>query len=245
MSAEAIPSRKDNLHVLAAIPARGGSKGVPRKNVRLLGGMPLIGHSIDAAQRSRFRPRVVVSTDDEEIAAVSRRLGAEVPLLRPKELATDTTPTAPVIQHLLAALERAEGYVPDVVVLLQPTSPLRTASVVDAGIEALLNSDADSVVGVCLNEHPPQWLKVIGSDGYLQNFIEGGETYRRRQDCPSSYRINGALYVTRPKLIRQEGRLLGDRTLPLIMNPLESADIDTELDFLVAEVLLERTAGGH
>lgn len=232
--------RGRDIRVLVAVPARGGSKGVPRKNLRLLGGVPLIGWTIKAALNSWYQPRVVVTTDDPEIAAVSRRLGAEVPFLRPSELAADTTPTLPVVAHLLRTLAQTEGYVPDLLVLLQPTSPLRTAASIDAGIQLLLESGADSVLGVCENEHPPQWFKTIGPDGYLTDFMESASPCLRRQDCPTVYRINGALYVTRPALILEEGRLLGERTLPLVMSHAESIDIDTELDFIVAEALLSR-----
>ncbi len=231
-----------SLNILAIIPARGGSKALPGKNIRPLLGKPLINYSIDAALQSCYKPRVVVSTDSEEIAAVAREAGAEVPFVRPSELATDTAPTPPVIKHALQWLESNESYQPDIVVLLQPTSPLRRAQHIDKGIKTLLNTGADSVVSVCEAEHSPYWMRIIDEEGFLKHFVEGSEKYGRRQDLPTVYRINGALYITRPWVI-MSGTLLAGDVRPFIMDCGDSVDIDDEIDFLLAELLLERRHG--
>jgi CMP-N-acetylneuraminic acid synthetase len=136
------------MHVLAVIPARAGSKGIPGKNIRPLNGRPLLAYSVDAARESRTVTRVVVSTDDEEIARVAREAGAEVPFLRPAALAGDAVPMLDTLQQVVAALKSADAYCPDIIVLLQPTSPLRTAAHVDAAVTLLLETSADSVVSV-------------------------------------------------------------------------------------------------
>ena len=233
------------MEILAIVPARGGSKGVPRKNLRKIGRQSLLERSIGAARKGVPGIRVIVSTDDHEIAAEAVRCAAEVPFLRPVELARDDTPTLPVLQHVLSELRRQERYAPDLVVVLQPTSPLRRPESVAAGVELLMNSKTtDSVLGVCAEEHPPHWLKVIGTDGYLTDFIEGGSGLTRRQDAPPVYRVNGALYVTRSCWIAEEGRLLGNRVLPLVMSAEESVDVDSELDLTVAEAVWEHRKGG-
>jgi len=226
--------------ILALIPARGGSKGIPYKNARLLMGKPLIAYTIEAALQSQYQLRVVVSTDDEEIAEVARTADAEVPFLRPAELARDKAPTLPVVQHALGWLEQHEGYKPDLVVLLQPTSPLRRAEHIDQGIKLLLQTDADSVVSVCEVEHSPYWMRVLDNEGRVKPFVEGDHEFSRRQDLPPVYRLNGALYVTKRRIVMEERCLLGDDVRALVMAREDSIDIDDEVDFLLAELLLKR-----
>lgn len=228
------------VKVLALIPARGGSQVIPRKNIKLLKGKPLITYAIEVALQSCFHPRVVVSTDDEEIATVARSAGAEVPFLRPTELAEDETPTFPVVQHALQWLEQHEGYQPDLVVLLQPTSPLRKPEHINQGIKLLLQTNADSVVSVCEVEHSPYWMRVLDNDGRVKPFVETEREFLRRQDIPLVYRLNGALFITRRNSIINKGRLLGDDVRALIMAREDSIDIDNEVDFLLAELLLKR-----
>jgi N-acylneuraminate cytidylyltransferase/CMP-N,N'-diacetyllegionaminic acid synthase len=229
--------------VLAIIPARGGSKGVPRKNLRLLAGKPLIVYTIDAALGSKYKPRIVVTTDNEEIASVSRAAGTEVPFMRPAELAEDTTPMFPVIRHAVEWLKHHEDYEPDLIVLLQPTSPLRTAEHIDGAIQLALESQCDSVLSLCEAEHSPYWMRILDGEGLVKSFVETEREYTRRQDLPAVYRLNGAILVTRPQFVAQ-GRFLGEKTRALIMSREDSVDIDDELDFLLAELLLERRRDG-
>lgn len=235
------------MNVLAVIPARGGSKGIPRKNVRLLGGRPLIEWTFLAARGAASLTRVVVSTDDPEIADVARAAGVEVPFLRPPELAADDTPMVPVLQHLLRTLERDEGYVPDALVLLQPTSPLRRAEHVDAAV-ALLAGDpaADAVVSVVTVPHHyhPWSVMRLDDGGALVPVVEGeGTRVLRRQDKPVVYARNGAaVYAVRRDVLLEQGTMFGRRCLPLLMTHEESIDIDGPFDLELAELLLARRA---
>ena len=184
--------------------------------------------------------RVIVSTDDEEIVEVAKAAGAEVPFLRPAELAHDESPTFPVVQHALQWLQQHENYQPELVVLLQPTFPLRRPEHIDQGIELLLQSYADSVVSVCEVEHSPYWMRVLDDEGRVKSFVETDREFLRRQDLPAVYRLNGALFVTRRNSIIKSGRLLGDDVRALVMAREDSIDIDDEVDFLLAELLLKR-----
>ena len=224
--------------VVAVIPARGGSKGIPRKNLYSLGGRPLIAYSIEAGLGAQSVDRVIVSTDDSEIAAVSREWGAEVPFLRPAELALDETPTLPVIQHSVQILME-EDYIPSYVVILQPTSPLRSATQIDEGVQILSETGADSVVSVCISEHSPYWMRTI-EEGRVYPFLAEGLTYLRRQDLPIVYRLNGALWVTRREVLMEGDSVYGEDVRPLVMPVDDSVDIDTPTDVALAELILGR-----
>jgi N-acylneuraminate cytidylyltransferase len=220
---------------LGIIPARGGSKGVPRKNVLPLGGKPLIAWTVEAAIACATVTRVIVSTDDDEIAEAGKAAGAEV-ILRPAELAADTTPTEPAMLHVLDILRANEGYEPDAVALLQCTSPLRGADIMDEGVRVLLDSGCDAVMTVTPIQH---WYLAgqFGEDGlFAAEYEYAGRP--RSQDMPHKYRENGALYVTRTEAFRRFGNRLGGEVRVLIMDPVRSLDIDTWDDFrLVEEVL--------
>jgi CMP-N-acetylneuraminic acid synthetase len=223
--------------IIAIIPARGGSKGIPRKNVRLLNGKPLIAYSIEMALKSRHINRVIVSTEDQEIAEISKKYGAEV-IIRPKELARDDSPTIDVVFHILDFLEK-EGYKPDVVVLLQPTSPLRNAEDIDNAVKLFLSNNCDSVVSVCEVEHSPFWSFKI-ENGYLKPIFEENYIKMRRQDLPNVYVPNGALYVSTPATLRKYKSFYCPKTIPYVM-PLErSIDIDNEIDLMLAELILKK-----
>lgn len=233
---------REVLKILAIIPARGGSQAVPRKNIRILAGRPLIFYTINAALGSKHHPRVIVSTDDESIAKVAREMGAEVPFIRPSHLAQHDTPMLPVLQHAIERLKK-DGYDPDIIAVLQPTSPLRTSKHIDQAISILVSTGADSVVSLCEAEHSPYWMKKIDRAGRVTPFLDTGKEYNRRQDLPKVYRLNGAIFITRPDIIMNEGRLLGDDTRAYIMEPENSIDIDTEFDFRVAEwIMKERSS---
>ena len=225
--------------IVAVIPARGGSKGIPQKNLRTLLGKPLIAYTIEAALQAKTLTRTIVSTDDEQIKEVSQDYGAEVPFLRPSHLATDIAPGISVLQHAIIYLAEHEGYLTDIVVCLQPTSPLRSGEDIDAAVNLCLDSGADSVVSLCQAKHHPYWMKKI-VDGRVHPLMNENENhYTRRQDLPPVYQLNGALYVTRTNVLLEENRVLGKYTAPYIMPPERSIDIDTPNDLRVAETLLK------
>ena len=229
------------MDVLAVIPARAGSKGVPGKNTRQLGGRPLLAYSCGAAGQSRYVTRTIVSTDDEAIADVARASGAEVPFLRPAALAADDTPMIDVLVHALATLRQTDGYVADVVVLLQPTSPLRTAAHVDAALTELLQTDADSVVSVVEVPHAfsPVSVMQLVNDRLLP-YAGAGQAPTRRQDKPRVYARNGPAVLAVRSAVLERGSLYGDHIRPLIMAAEDSVDIDTPFDFELAAWLLAR-----
>lgn len=223
---------------LAIIPARGGSKGLPKKNILTLGGKPLIAHTIEAALAARSIERIVVSTESAEIAEIARRYGAEVPFLRPPELARDDTPTLPVLQHVVRDLIAAGNQEPEIVVLLQPTSPLRRAEDIDRAVDMLEETAADSIVSLCAAEHHPAWMRRIEC-GRVLPFLENTPECTRRQDLPPVYRLNGAIYVTRGRVLLRENVLLGRDTRALVMDAESSVDIDTPLDLKLAALILQ------
>jgi len=223
---------------LAVITARGDSKGIPQKNTRMLLDKPLIAYTIQAALQSRTLNKVIVSTDDETIANVSKQYGAEVPFLRPQHLATDTATTLSVLQHAVKYLTDKENYPADIIVCLQPTSPLRSAEDIDRAVTLCMSSGADSVVSLCQAEHHPYWMKKV-IEGRVYPLMEvDDDKYPRRQDLPPVYQLNGAIYVTRRKVLLEEERVLGENTLAYIMPQERSIDIDTPIDFKIAELIL-------
>ncbi len=230
--------------ILALIPARGGSKGIPRKNIRLFAGYPLIAWSIAAAKRSSFVTRVIVSTDDEEIAAVAREWGAETPFLRPDELAQDKTTDLPVFEHALKWLEDVEGYRPDIVVQLRPTSPIRPRTMVDEAIQILLaHKDADCVRGVVpAAQNPFKMWRFNGEGSPLGQLlkVEGiDEPYNApRQILPSVYWQTGHIDAIRVSTIVNKKSLTGDIIYPLLIDPKYTVDIDTLSDWAKYEALV-------
>ena len=228
--------------ILAIITARGGSKGIPQKNTRELLGKPLIAYSIQAALQSRTLNKIIVSTDNETIAHISKKYGAEVPFLRPKHLATDTATSLSVLQHAVSYLAEKEGYLADIIVCLQPTSPLRSAGDIDQAVTLCMNTGADSVVSLCKVEHHPYWMKKV-VEGRVYPLMEvDDEEYPRRQDLPPVYQLNGAIYVTRKKILMEEERVLGEHTLAHIMSQERSIDIDTPIDLKLAELIMKGEA---
>ena len=230
--------------ILAVIPARGGSKSVPRKNLKILGGRPLIVHSIDAARQSQLITRVIVSTDDDEIADVARRFGAEVPFIRPAELARDDTPDFPVFRHALEWLEREERYRPELVVQLRPTAPMRRVDTIDRAVAALLaRPEMDSLRAVSLAKETPFKMWFIGASGELQPVVTlpgVGEAYNMpRQSLPKAYWQNGYIDISRPATI-QAGSMTGTRILSFVVDE-PCVEIDYEEHFAAAERMF---AGG-
>ncbi|MDF2877900.1 MAG: acylneuraminate cytidylyltransferase [Clostridia bacterium] len=224
--------------ILAIIPARGGSKGIPKKNIKALNGVPLIGYTLQEVKKSKHITRVVVSTDDEEIAEVSRQFNAEIPCLRPKQLSTDTSSTVDGIAHMINYLNEKENYVPDYICLLQCTSPLRTNLDIDGAIDKLLNSDFDGIVSVCESEVNPYWTNVFEKNK-LKYFIEEGKFITRRQDLPQIYRCNGAIYIIKTEVFIKEKTFETENITGYIMTNENSIDIDTTIDFKIAEILMK------
>lgn len=228
---------------MAIIPARGGSKGVPRKNIRLLAGKPLIAYAIETARASDLIDRVVVSTDDTEIAEIARRCGAEVPFMRPRELAQDDSPEWLTWRHAVRTLTAGEGDARiDAFVCVSPTSPLRAVEDVDACIRLLFDSDADLVMTVRPAERNPYFnMVVLDGGGWARVVIPPERPIFRRQDAPPVYDITTVAYAFRPEFVlRAESESEGK--VKAVVVPAERAlDIDTELDFKFAEFLLSQS----
>ncbi|MBC8549709.1 MAG: acylneuraminate cytidylyltransferase family protein [Candidatus Brocadiales bacterium] len=227
------------LNVLGVILARGGSKGVPGKNIKPLAGIPLIAYTIKTALKSKYLTRTIISTDDEEIADLSRSYGGEVPFLRPAELATDNANAIPVIQHALTTLEKTGDSIEyDVVMMLQPTSPFRTEQDIDGAIKLLDRTKADSVISVVdVDSHHPARMKYLEGDELIDPLF--AETYENqpRQELVPMYIRNGAIYATR-KIILLNGSFKGLDCRAWIMPRERSLNIDTEMDFKYAEWLI-------
>ncbi len=223
---------------LGLIPARGGSKGVPRKNLSALLGKPLISYTIEAAKGSTCLGRVILSTDDKEIAALGRKYGIDVPFMRPARLAEDDTPMIAVITHCLGEM-KAKGYRPDYVVLLQPTSPLRSSAHIDAAIERMRASSADTVVAVeqVPHRYTPGSLMCLRPEGNIVSYIKD-KMILRRQDKPRFYARNGPAILIVRREILEDGKLYGERVYPFEMDRTASVDIDEPVDFVLAESLL-------
>lgn len=234
------------MKVLAVIPARGGSKSIPRKNLVDVAGRPLIAWAIGAAREAKRLDRLVVSTEDEEIAETARRWGAEVPFERPTELATDTVSLIPVVQHALAAMDGL-GFRADAVVSLQATSPGLTGADVDAAVAKLEESGADSVATVLRIEHEhPYWAKRLEGDRVRPFSVETNEGYLQRQDLPPAYVFDGAIFVRRRRLLEEwSGRdfCLGTDVRGVQLPAESSLHIDDEIHLEVARVVLARRQG--
>jgi len=229
--------------VLVLIPARGGSKSIPRKNIHPLAGHPLIAYSIAAGLAAESVSRVLVSTDSEEIAAVARRYGAETPFLRPAVHSQDHTPDLPVFQHALEWLEEHEGYRAEIVVQLRPTSPLRRVWHIDQAVYQLLaHPDADAIRTVCIPFQNPFKMWQIGADGLMRPLIqtEYPEAYNMpRQLLPEAYWQTGYVDAAWRDTILEKGSMTGERILPLIIPPCDWVDIDSPDDWRRAERMLE------
>ena len=225
-----------DFRVLGLVPARGGSKGLSRKNVRCLGEQPLLAYTARSALEARRLTRVVLSTDDAEIAAVGHRVGLEVPFLRPPGLALDDTPMVPVVRHALEALEsNGERY--DAVCLLQPTVPFREATEIDRCVELLQESTADTVITVAAVPviYNPHWVFLADAEGFLRLSTGEAEPIGRRQDLPPAYHRDGSVYVTRREVVMGQATLFGARVLGHSVQRTAHVNIDGPADWAVAE----------
>jgi len=222
--------------ILAMIPARAGSKGLPGKNIRPLRRRPLIAWTIEGALKSRYIDRVIVSTDSREIAAVSKKYGAEVPFLRPKALATDKAKTIDVILHLMDWAGRNDKSY-EVIMLLQPTSPLRDPADIDRAVKLLFSKKAMAVVSVCETEDTPQLANILPKNGSMKGFLRPEARNKNRQQCSLFYRVNGAVFLAYCDYIKSQRGFFGGKTFAYIMPKERSVDIDDIFDFRFAEFL--------
>ena len=219
------------MTILGIIPARGGSKSIPLKNIKHLNGKPLIEYTINTALASKALDRVVVSTDHDQIAGICEKFkGIEV-IRRPAFLATDEASTEMALLHVCDELERRDGYIPDIVVTLEPTSPMRSAETIRKCVRVFSNSDADSVVGV--TETKDVFGKIVS--GRFEHLFPNQP--RRRQERESLYKESSTIYATKLKILRQKKSVLGDMVYPLIIDSMESVDINEAHDFLMAEAI--------
>jgi CMP-N,N'-diacetyllegionaminic acid synthase len=231
-----------NKRILAVVAARGGSKGLPRKNIKILGGKPLIVWTIEMALKSNYLDKIIVSTDDQEIAAIARGSGAEVPFLRPDELSSDRANSIDVVEHAINFM-RGKGDLFDYIALLEPTSPLRKDVDIDEAIETLVNArdNADSLVslGKIVLEHP--WLaKSVNERGYMMSFIENAEKVARRQERKDAYFPYGVIYLSSISSMLQNRTFYTERTIPFFIERWQCYEIDDICDFIAVEAILEK-----
>ncbi|MDZ4405789.1 acylneuraminate cytidylyltransferase family protein [Prosthecobacter sp.] len=228
--------------IIGLIPARGGSKGIPGKNLRSLGGKPLLQWAFEAAKDSGVVERVMLSTDSEEIADMGRKLGIEVPFLRPAELAQDDTPMIVVLKHLIEHL-RATDTLPDAIMLLQPTAPLRRAAHLKQAGELLIPEGVDSVVGVTeIPQHyAPHYAMKITPDGHLTHYLPDSAAIKRRQDVPKAYSRDGTVYLFRISTLETYNDIYGANCIPLLIPSDETLNLDTMEDWEHAERVFSRT----
>lgn len=224
--------------ILAIIPAREGSKRLPGKNIKLLGGKPLISWTIEAALNCEYLDDVIVSTDSEKISVVARESGAQVPFQRPESLARDNSSSIDVILHTLGYFS-GKGLIFDYVALLQPTSPLRNSKHISEAIELLISKKGDAIVSVCETEHSPLWSNTLKEDCSMDSFLADTLKNKRSQDLPTYYRLNGAIYLVDVKRLKDENSIfLSNNVYAYKMNRHSSVDIDEKLDFDIADTIL-------
>lgn len=225
--------------MLGVIPARGGSKAIPDKNIATVAGLPLIAWTIAAARSAGMLQRVIVTTDSPRIVEIAVRFGAEAPFLRPPDLAQDDTPGIEPILHALRWLEEHEASRPDYCLVLQPTSPLRTGNDIKAAVALAREKNADSVVSVCATKHHPYWMKRVAEDGRLEDFTAASRTHARRQDLPPVYSLNGAIYLVRPAVLLRQRTFYTSCTYAYVMPAARSLDIDSAWDMQLADLILK------
>jgi CMP-N-acetylneuraminic acid synthetase len=233
------------LKILAFIPARGGSTRVPSKNIKLLNGKPLIAYTIEAAKQSRHINRIIISTDSAEIAETAKKYGAEVPFLRPAEIAQSGSTEMEFFEHALGWLAKNESYEPDLIVLLYPTSPFRKAETIDRAVDEMLkHPEADSLRSIKPCSEHPYKMWAIGEDEYLRPFVKTDVPNAHTlayQLLPKVFIQNASIYITKPSTLREKSSPTGDVIIPFVMDEFESVDINTPLDFEFAKILMENS----
>jgi N-acylneuraminate cytidylyltransferase len=224
--------------IIAIIPARGGSKRLPHKNKKELAGKPLIAWTIEEALKSEFISKVVVSTDDIEISEISKKYGAEVPFIRPDHLSSDEASSVDVVKHVIDYYKATSERFFDYILLLQPTSPCRDVADIDGAIEMMVEIEADCIISVCEAEHSPLWSNTLPEDLSLKDFEKEELKDLRSQDLPKFYRLNGAIYlVNTNRFLLEDSFSIQHNSFAYIMAQDKSIDIDTEIDFLIAELI--------
>jgi N-acylneuraminate cytidylyltransferase len=224
-----------NKSVLAIIPARGGSKGLPGKNIKSVGGKPLIAWTIEAATKSKFIDRVVLSSDDEDIINTAKHYGCETPFVRPKELAQDDSPA---IDTALHALQQVPHY--DITLLLQPTCPLRSSNDIDNALNTMLSKNAKSCVSVTVPDKSPYWMYIINGYNRLKPLLDKKLAAKQRQNLPQVYVLNGAIYAICTDVLLNTRNFVPDGTVPFIMSKEHSVDVDYQLDLEFVEFLMQK-----
>lgn len=222
---------------LAIIPARGGSKVLPKKNIKLLNKKPMIAYTIEAALQSNCFTHIIVSTDDIETAHISKQYGADIPFIRPPHLATDSTNSIDVILHALDFFETQNHFF-DLVTLLQPTSPLRNATDIINASHLLIEKNASAVISVCETATPLAWINTLPADHSLKNFLPSGIAHQRRQEFATHYQLNGAIYMAKTELLKIQKSFFSDISYAYIMPHERSVDIDNIYDFYFCETLM-------
>lgn len=231
------------MEILAIIPARGGSKGIPFKNVKLLNGKPLLEYTTRVALSSKFITRIVLSTENKDIADIGSKLGVEVPFLRPVDLSEDNTPSISVVKNVINELNMLEKYIPDIIILLQPTSPLRTLNQLNEAIELYLQSNCDSLVSICEVPHnmSPSSALRMNENNIVVPFMAYDENNNLRQKKPKYFARNGAaIYIMSYNCIMNKNSLFGDSTIGYLMDKISSIDIDDEYDWEIANLYLSK-----
>jgi len=224
--------------IISLIPARRGSKGIKNKNIHEINCKPLIAYSINQSLKSKYIDRTIVSTDSEEIIKIAKKYGAETPFVRPRELATDVAASVDVFKHALSFLIEEEKYKPEIVVILQPTSPLRTVEIIDKSIELLRATGGDSVISVSKVKEHPFWL-FKRNDNRIIPYVDEGLKVKRRQDLPELYFVNGMIYTVKTEVILEQSSVFGKDIIPLITPPEISIDIDNYLDMFICEMIMK------
>ena len=222
--------------VLAIIPARGGSKGIQRKNIKSLAGKPLIAWTIEEAKKSKYIDRLILSSEDQEIMKVAKELGCEVPFIRPMELAQDDTPGVETVVHAINTLKEKYDYV----CLLQPTSPLRGNEDLDDCIQKFVHTNSFSCASITKTSISPYWMYKLGGKNRLMPLFPSLHETSNRQDLPETYLLNGAIYVVDSKWFLKNKSFINNSTMPYLMELCNSIDIDSELDFITCEILLKQ-----
>lgn len=231
-------SMYNNMKILALIAARGDSKGLPNKSILNLGNKPVITWTIEQAKECTYIDNVIVSTDSNAIADIARQYGANVPFMRPQILASDSSKIMDVIIHAITSVESMEKKY-DILVLLQPTCPLRKASDITKAIEIYFDKKAEAVVSVTETEHNPLWANILPADRCMSNFIRPDVLNKNRQELPTYYRLNGSIYISSFDYIRRNKSFFGEKAYAYVMPRERSIDIDSIVDFLHVKAIME------
>lgn len=227
------------MKAIALIPARGGSKGILKKNLKKLNGKPLIFYAIDSAKKSKKFDRIIVSTDNKEISRISKKFGAEVPFSRPKKISGDKTPMVDVVKHTLDFLKKNNDYIPDIISILQPTSPNRTSKIIIDSFNLLKKNNASSVISVAKTKHPPITL-FENKNNFLKPFDKNFQKYTIRQSLPSLYFPTGTIYTFWSDTIKKYDSLYGPKIFPMIITDyIQILDIDEPFDFFISEMTIK------